>query len=719
MENNEHIRKLITGTHPDPFSFLGIHFNGKNSVIRVFNPHARKVEVNLFKEHKSTTMKKINEHGFYELIIKRLLKPEEYKLTFFYNDNIVSAYDAYSFLPVISDYDLYLFNEGNNRFVYNHLGAHILEVNGVKGVLFAVWAPNAEGVSVVGNFNIWDGRRHQMRVRGMSGVWEIFIPHLKENELYKFEIRCKNGKVNLKSDPYAFYSEYRPKTASIVYNHNGKFQWTDNVWMKNRELINNHRSGMLIYEIHLGSWKKGLDFRKSAEELAEYVKKRGFTHIEILPVMEYPLDESWGYQVTGYYAPTSRYGAPHDFKYFVNFMHENNISVILDWVPAHFPTDAHGLAEFDGTHLYEHESPLKGYHPDWDTYIFNYGRHEVRNFLISNAVYWFKEFHVDGLRIDAVASMLYLDYSRKDGEWEPNAYGGRENIEAIEFLKELNSVCYSMFNGIVTIAEESTAWPNVTKPCYLGGLGFGFKWNMGWMNDTLAYFMTDPLFRKYHHNKITFSLWYAFSENFILVLSHDEVVHLKKSLISKMPGDKWQKFANLRLLMGYMWAHPGKKLLFMGGEIAQWGEWSFDKSLDWHVLNNEFHKNFQIFLTELNKLYKSKSAFYELDSSPEGFSWIDCDDVKNSVISFIRRDSQGNELIFVFNFTPVKRENYRIGVPYSRCYKEIFNSDSDFFSGSNVGNLGEVVVEDIVSHKYNHSVSIVLPPLGFVIFEKV
>ncbi len=719
MHNSQHIENLFSATHHDPFAFLGLHYINNTSVIRTFNLHALKTEVFLFKEDKKFEMKCIDNRGFYETVIKNKIYPSDYKLIFHYPDKIIITFDAYSFPPVLSDFDLYLFNEGRNRFIYKHLGAHIKEINGITGVLFAVWAPNAAGVSVVGNFNMWDGRRLQMRVRGESGVWELFVPHLTEFELYKFEIRTKGNEIKLKSDPFAFFSEHRPKTASIVYDLKDKFRWNDEQWINKRETRNNIRSRMLIYELHLGSWKRGLNYKELAEHLVLYLKKNNFTHIEILPVMEHPLDDSWGYQVTGYYAPTSRHGKPEDFKYFINLMHENDISVILDWVPAHFPKDSHGLEKFDGTHLYEHASPLKGYHPDWDTYIFNYGRNEVKNFLISNAIYWFDEYHIDALRIDAVASMLYLDYSRKEGEWEPNIYGGRENLEAIEFLKELNETIFSMFKGITTIAEESTAWPNITKPVYLGGLGFGFKWNMGWMNDTLSYFKTDPIYRKYHHNKITFSIWYAFSENFILVLSHDEVVHLKKSLLSKMPGDKWQKFANLRLLFGYMWGHPGKKLLFMGAEIAQWSEWNFKKSIDWHLLSDEFHKNLNRFLIDLNKLYLENRPFYELDSSPEGFKWINCDDIENSVISFLRFDSDKNYIVFIFNFTPVIRENYRIGVPEQGIYKEVFNSDSIYYSGSNTGNLGEVPSDRIPYHQFQDSISLTLPPLGFLILKNI
>jgi len=713
------IKELIANCrHFDPFSYLGLHYDGENSIIRVFDPHALKVQVYLFKENKFFEMNKTDSRGFYELRLNKKIYPRDYKIKLIFNNSTILTSDVYSFAPVISDFDLYLFNEGKNLQIYNHLGSHLKIIDGVKGTAFAVWAPNAESVSVVGNFNGWDGRKHQMRVRGDSGVWEIFIPHLKEKELYKYEIRTKTGEVLLKSDPYGRFFEFRPKTAVIVCKDND-FNWNDNTWMETRHKYNNFSSPISIYEVHLGSWRKGLNYVELAHQLKDYIKELGFTHIEIMPVMEHPLDDSWGYQVTGYYAPTSRFGTPDEFKYFVNFMHENNIGVILDWVPAHFPTDAHGLANFDGTHLYEHASPLKGYHPDWDTYIFNYGRNEVRNFLISNAYFWLKEFHADGLRIDAVASMLYLDYSRKEGEWEPNIYGGKENLEAISFLKELNYICYGNFHDIMIIAEESTAWPMVTKPVHIGGLGFGYKWNMGWMNDTLNYFSLDPIYRKYHHERLTFSMYYAFSENYILVLSHDEVVHLKKSLLSKMPGDMWQKFANLRLLLGYMMAHPGKKLLFMGSEFAQIEEWQFRKELSWELLKSSGHKGMQKFVKDLNFIYLEKTPLYELDYDYSGFQWIDCNDSTNSVISFLRRDKNGNYLIFVFNFTPIVRYDYKIGVPDKTLYKEIFNSDSFFYGGSNVGNLGQVLAISGWYHNFPQHVNITLPPLGFIVLERI
>ncbi len=706
----------------DPFQYLGLHYEKNNSIIRVYDPYAIKVHIILKKEIKEIVAKKIDSRGLFEVKINKKIFNRDYKLRIFYPGSIITTSDVYSFLPVISDYDLYLFNEGKNRFIYKHLGSHPIIHDGIKGVNFAVWAPNAKGVSVVGNFNNWDGRRHQMRVRGSSGVWELFIPNLKEGELYKFEIRTEEGPV-VKIDPYGFYFEKRPKNANIVFDVlNNEFKWTDEEWMKIRDKRNRINEPISIYEVHLGSWKRKngefLSYRELAHNLVEYVKKMGFTHIELLPIMEHPLDASWGYQVTGYYAPTSRYGNPEDFKYFVNYMHENGIGVILDWVPAHFPTDLFGLARYDGTALYEHVDPRKGYHPDWNTYIFNYGRNEVKNFLISNAIYWYDNYHVDGLRIDAVASMLYLDYSRKPGEWIPNIYGGNENLEAIAFLQELNSTCYELFGNIMMIAEESTAWPNVSKPTYIGGLGFGYKWNMGWMNDTLSYFKLDPIYRKYHHNKITFSLFYAFNENFILPLSHDEVVHGKGSLIKKMPGDEWQKFANLRLLLSYMWTHPGKKMLFMGGEFAQWKEWDFDSELDWYLLDFEKHRKLQKIVIDLNKIYIENPEFYEIDYNFNGFQWIDCNDSQNSVISFLRKDSSGNYSIIVCNFTPVVRQNYRVGCPDLTNYKEIFNSDSEYYGGANVGNLGKIKAEKIKFHGFDYSINLTLPPLGVIILKK-
>ncbi|APT75614.1 1,4-alpha-glucan branching protein [Marinitoga sp. 1137] len=723
---NDEMLKIVNAEHHDPFSVLGIHkLNEKEIVIRTFHPFAEKIEIiNLdTKTKRKYKMEKIHPDGLFEKVLKR---KTFFKYEFLYTDSIGNSWksrDPYSFLPVLTDYDLYLFNEGNNHKIYEKLGAHPMEIDGAKGTYFAVWAPNAKRVSVVGNFNNWDGRVHQMRVLGSSGVWEIFIPLVQEGDIYKFEIKTQTGELLLKADPYATYTELRPKNASIVYDLNNKHRWNDKKWMDKRRETNWFEKPISIYEVHLGSWKKKnndefLNYRELAHQLVEYVKKHGYTHIEIMPVLEHPLDESWGYQVTGYFSPTSRYGTPEDFMYFVDYMHQHNIGVILDWVPGHFPKDAHGLGKFDGTALYEHMDPRLGEHPDWGTYIFNYGRNEVKNFLISNALYWLDKFHIDGLRVDAVASMLYLDFSRKEGEWIPNIYGGRENLEAIEFLKYFNSITHKYFPGILTIAEESTAWPGVSKPVDLGGLGFSMKWNMGWMNDSLRYMARDPLFRKHHQNELTFSLVYAFSENYILVLSHDEVVHGKGSMINKMPGDYWQKFANLRLFYSYMFAHPGKKLLFMGNDIAQFNEWNCKKALDWNLLEFDSHKKMLKLIDDLNRLYKENPELYEVDYSPEGFEWIDYNDAENSVISFIRKGKNPDEFIVaVFNFTPVVRYDYRIGVPKPGFYKEILNTDSEIYWGSNVGNQGGIYAEHIPFHGREYSINITLPPLAGIYFK--
>lgn len=627
---------------------------------------------------------------------------------------------------ILSDFDLHLIGEGSHYKQYEKLGAHPVEMDGIKGVLFAVWAPNAKRVSVIGDFNDWNPKRHSMESLGSSGIWALFIPGLKEGEIYKYEIRSRHHKfVSQKSDPFGFYFELRPKSASIVYEIDS-FAWGDSAWMEKRSQGNLLDAPLSVYEVHLGSWmrvpeeeNRWLTYRELADRLIPYVKEMGFTHLELLPVNEHPLDGSWGYQTIGYFAPTSRFGEPKDFMYFIDRCHQEGIGVILDWVPAHFPTDGHGLGFFDGTCLYEHEDPRKGFHPDWGTKIFNYGRNEVRGYLLSNALFWLDKYHIDGLRVDAVASMLYLDYSRKEGEWIPNVFGGRENLEAIDFLKKFNELTHHHFPGTITVAEESTAWPQVSKPTYLGGLGFSLKWNMGWMNDTLEYFSKEPVHRKYHHSNLTFSLLYAFSENFILPLSHDEVVHGKRSLLDKMPGDMWQKFANLRALYAFMYGHPGKKLLFMGGEFGQWKEWNFDESLEWHLLEYEPHKGLQRFVKDLNRLYLREPSLYEVDFDYRGFEWIDFHDVEGSIISFLRRAKDpGDFTVFACNFTPVPRVGYRIGVPEPGFYREILNSDSAFYWGSNMGNAGGVQAEAIPFQMRPYSLKITLPPLSVVVFKR-
>ncbi len=672
-------------------------------------------------------MRKIHPQGVFEVLYPA---PVERDQPIRYQLRVVDRYgrvntvdDPYRFPPFLTDYDLYLLNEGTHWQSYNKLGAHLRTVDGVEGVNFAVWAPNATSVSVIGDFNDWDPHRHPMRKHIPAGFWEIFIPHVKEGAMYKYRVRCGDHWED-KSDPYGFYAEVPPRTASIVYNLD-KYQWHDHEWMERRKRTNWFEQPISIYEVHLGSWRRResdptqwLNYRELAHQLIDYVKHMGYTHIEVLPLGEHPLSASWGYQTVGYYAVTSRYGRPEDFMYFVDLCHQHGIGVILDWVPAHFPKDGHGLRRFDGTALYEHEDPRQGEHKDWGTLIFNYGRYEVRNFLISNALFWFDKYHVDGLRIDAVASMLYLDYSRRDGEWIPNEYGGRENLKAIAFLKMLNEQVHARFPGVFTIAEESTAWPAVSRPTYTGGLGFSFKWNMGWMNDTRRYMHRDPIHRKYHHDELTFSLIYAFHENFILPLSHDEVVHGKGSLLSQMPGDLWQKFANLRLLYSYMWTHPGKKLLFMGSDFAQWDEWNYDASLQWDLLRWETHRGVQKCVADLNHLLRTEPALHEVDFDGRGFEWIDCHNWQESTLSYIRRAKNPQDfLVICCNFTPVPRFSFRVGVPELCYYQEIFNSDSEYYWGSNLGNAGGVWAEEIPAHGRPFSLSVVLPPLAAVVFK--
>jgi 1,4-alpha-glucan branching enzyme len=672
----------------------------------------------------------IEQSGLFEVVLPndlpgleagRPISPGQYRLQFVFEDgNTHESRDVYAFSPVLSDYDLYLFGEGTDYLLYEKLGAHLREVDGVRGVHFAVWAPNARRVSVVGDFNSWDGRIHAMRSRGSSGIWEIFIPNLPEGAIYKFEILSSGGHaLELKADPFAFAAELRPKTASVVRNIEG-YAWSDAHWMQERAARDWLHARLSIYEVHAGSWRRQaaegfrwLDFRELAESLIPYVKRMGFTHIQLMPIMEHPLDGSWGYQTVGYYGVTRRYGSPADFMYFVDRCHQEGLGVILDWTPAHFPRDAHGLSYFDGTHLYEHADPRKGAHPDWGTLIFNYGRNEVRNFLIANASFWLDKYHIDGLRVDAVASMLYLDYSRKQGEWVPNRHGGRENLEAIDFLKRFNEVLHARHPGALTIAEESTSWPAVSRPTYAGGLGFDLKWNMGWMNDTLRYFARNPLYRQYHHRDLTFSMIYAFSENFVLPFSHDEVVHGKRSLIEKMPGDDWQKFANLRLLFAYMFAHPGKKHIFMGGELAQRSEWWEGGSLDWSLEQSPAHAGIERLVGDLNHLHLRERAMHEVDFEWNGFEWIEPDDAANSVLAFLRRARNSADfVVVVVNFTPVVHNEYRVGVPEPGYYREILNTDSSHYAGTEKGNRGGIDSEPISWNGRPHSLKLRLPPLG-------
>jgi len=721
----EDIKLITSATNNDPFKFLGIHhLNKKEVVIRVFNPDAQKIEIVSKKLKKPAEMILIAPEGLFECVIasEEIFK---YMLDItFKNETKKLQADPYSFLPIISDYDAYLFNEGNHHRVYKKMGAHIMEHQGVKGVHFAVWAPSAQRVSVVGAFNNWDGRRHMMRILGSSGIWELFIPDLIEGEFYRFEVKSKDGAVLLKSDPYAFYTEKRPSTASVVYQLEGKHQWADKNWMEVRKETKWLNAPISMYEVHLGSWKRKegnqfLNYRELADQLVEYVKQNNYTHIELMPISEHPLDESWGYQVTGYFSTTSRFGKPEELMYLVDKCHQNNIGVILDWVPGHFPKDAHGLGRFDGTALYEHEDPRQGEHMDWGTYIFNYGRNEVRNFLVTNALFWFDMFHIDGVRVDAVASMLYLDYSRKAGEWVPNRFGGRENLEAIEFLKQFNYISHQYYPGVLTIAEESTAFAGVTQPTYLGGLGFNFKWNMGWMHDSLEYIKMDPIYRKYSQNSLTFSMVYAFSENFILPISHDEVVHGKGSLIQKMNGDYWQKFAGLRLYKAYMMAHPGKKLDFMGAEFGQWKEWNCNSSLDWNLLDFEAHHKMLSFTRDINKVYKDEECFWIEDCTSKGFDWIDFKDSQNSVISFMRKnpDKPSERIICVFNFTPVVRENYRVGVDQYGFYDELLNTDSEKYYGSNITNGTEILSQKEMCQGREYYIELNLPPLGAIFLK--
>lgn len=720
---------IINCEHKDPHTILGmhevLHDDREVVAVRAFLPGAKELYViDKNDEEKVYKAERIHEDGFFEAVIDDRNKWFEYLFHIVYWDgNERVTPDIYSFQPTVGDYDRYLFNAGNHYEIYNKLGANLCEVNGVEGASFAVWAPNAKSVCVIGSFNYWDGRGTQMRILGNSGIWEIFVPGVVEFDRYKFRIKDNNNNVVDKSDPYGFHMETRPQNASIVYDL-GVYHWKDEKWIKQREEYDPYRTAMNIYEVQLGSWMRVpeegdryLTYRELADKLVKYVKKMGYTHIELLPVAEYPYDGSWGYQVTGYYAPTSRYGEPDDFRYFIDCCHRKGIGVIMDWVPGHFPKDSNGLARFDGTALYEHADWRKGEHKEWGTYVFNYGRKEVSNFLIANALFWIKEYHIDGIRVDAVASMLYLDYCRKDGEWIPNEYGGRENIEAVEFLKHMNSVVKGMFKGVLTFAEESTEWEGVTRGVDRNGLGFSFKWNMGWMNDFLEYMKKDPIYRRYHHNNLTFGITYAYSENFVLVLSHDEVVHMKGSMIGKMPGDVWQKFANLRAGYGFMYSYPGKKLLFMGNDIGQYSEWDEKKSIDWHVLENDYNMMLNEYMRDLFKFYKKEEALWERDTYPEGFEWIECDDAANSVVSFVRHGSKPEDIVVVVcNFTPKTELGYNVGVPYEGSYKEMINSDDVKYGGSGVVNKKAVKSRNEHWNRCEHCITIDLPPLATAMF---
>jgi 1,4-alpha-glucan branching enzyme len=729
------LASLVRGAHQDPFAVLGPHADeGGATVVRVFQPAARSIALVLVATGTVVPMERRGPAGVFEVRIpgqegrdgQDRYEAPDYRLRITYaGDHVLDVDDPYRYGRVLTDFDLHLLSEGTHYRAFEKLGAHRIAQGTTTGVHFAVWAPNAARVSVIGDFNGWDGRVTPMRFLA-TGVWEIFIPGFADGEKYKFEIRTRNGATLKKTDPFALAFEAPPQTAAIVHDIS-RYEWGDGEWMSSRAA----RGGWLdapvsVYEVHLGSWarvpedgNRFLTYRELADRLVPYVKEMGFTHIELLPVMEHPFSGSWGYQVLGFFAPTARFGPPEDFKRFVDACHAAGLGVILDWVPGHFPKDAHGLARFDGTALFEHEDPRQGEHQDWGTLIFNYGRHEVRNFLLSNALFWLEEYHVDGLRVDAVASMLYLDYSRKEGQWVPNRFGGRENLEAIDFLQRLNSLTHGDHPGTMTAAEESTSFPGVSRPVHLGGLGFTYKWNMGWMHDMLRYMSLDPIHRRWHHNLVTFSAMYMHSENFMLPFSHDEVVHGKRSLIDKMPGDAWRKYAGLRLLYGYMYGHPGKKLLFMGAEFAQWREWNHDRSLDWHLLDDPAHAAIRRYVQDLNRHYQAEPALYEADYDPAGFQWIDCNDSENSVVSLVRfsRDRR-DAVVMVFNFTPVVRAGYRIGVPDAGFYAELLNSDASIYGGGNVGNWGGLDAEPVASHGFEQSVRLTVPPLGCLLLKR-
>lgn len=711
----EHVRALVDGEHTDPHQVLGAHQLAQGgAVVRAFRPEAEHLEV-VFDGDAVTAVRTADE-GLFEAPLDAVPAPSDYRLRVRYPDGATyDLRDPYAFWPTLGPVDLHLAGEGRHEELWRRMGAHVHQVEGITGTSFAVWAPNARGVRVVGDFNGWDGRLHPMRLLGESGIWELFIPDVASGSRYKYELVTADGSLATRADPYAFATDPPPGTASRVYH--SAHEWGDDAWMAQRGTkAHPTQAPLSVYEVHLGSWRRPegqpLGYRELGVQLADYLDEMGFTHVELLPPAEHPLGASWGYQVTGYFAPTARHGEPDDFRFLVDYLHQRGFGVIVDWVPAHFPRDAWALARFDGTALYEHADPRRGEQPEWGTLVFNFGRHEVRNFLVANALYWLEELHVDGLRIDAVASMLYLDYSREDAEWVPNVFGGRENLEAVDFMKELNRTVYGRNPHALMIAEESTAWPGVTRPVHLGGLGYGFKWNMGWMHDTLSYFTKDPIHRRYHHHELTFGLLYAFSEHFVLPISHDEVVHGKRSLLDKMPGDRWQQFANLRALLGYMWAHPGKQLLFMGCEFGQWREWSEERELDWHLLAEDDHAGVQRLVADLNRAYQDQPALWQLDSEPAGFSWIDANNSDENMLSFVRYGQDDQPLLVcVANFSPVPR-HVRVGMPVAGGYRELVNTDARLYGGGDVGNLGTVEAEPEPCHGMPASASLTVPPLG-------
>jgi 1,4-alpha-glucan branching enzyme len=727
--NLNSLTSIIDGVSADPASILGPHkieVEGRNAVaVRGYFPGFEQAWL-LDETHAATRpMRRIHPSGVFEGLMPQLdSTTPQYRFRISNSTGkTIEMQDPYAVPSLISDFDRHLFNAGQHWQIYEKMGAHLREVEGHSGVNFAVWAPNAQSVQVIGDFNHWDGRSHSMQKQIPSGIWELFVPQIGNGQKYKYRIRMQDGQVVDKTDPYGFFAELPPRTASVVQSLDA-YQWNDSNWMDRRKVENQLDKPISVYEVHLGSWRKceggvhgWMNYRDIAHQLVQYCKEMGFTHLELMPISEHPFTGSWGYQTVGYFSVTSRYGTPEDFMYFVDHCHQNGIGVLIDWVPAHFPKDSHGLRQFDGSALYEHADPRQGEHPDWGTMIFNFGRNEVRNFLIANALFWMDKYHIDGLRVDAVASMLYLDYSRKDGEWVPNVYGGRENLEAIHLLREFNIQAHTHHPGVLTIAEESTAWPGVSRPTEFGGLGFSLKWNMGWMNDTLRYMRHDPIHRKFHQNELTFSLIYAFTENFALPLSHDEVVHGKGALIAQMAGDLWQKFANLRLLYTYMWTHPGKNLLFMGSEFAQWHEWNYDSQIQWDLLDWDTHRGVQRLVADLNHLVQREPALYELDFSSEGFEWLDCMNAQDSVLGYVRKAKDPNDFVVVCsNFTPVVRK-YRMGVPKAGYYKEIFNSDSAHYAGTNVGNFPGVTAELIPFHGRPASIELTLPPLASVVFK--